>query len=236
MKKAFTLVEIIAVIIIIGILMGALLPHIFNAETLTKNTARHVAISHINTALIAYYSNYHKFPEWNCTSDLRKSLFKFLKTIPKDPLPNRITYWTKEWWCTSWSYAYTTLYKNGAKQGGFILIGNIEWDWWSANFVLPKNNKSFFKPWISDINKINWKNINTADDIDGIKINDLTNAYKQDRTNTKLSDSSFIDIFTCSNWVKLSSEETQAHLCNTYNNVNEWQATSEDNIIYIDSH
>ncbi|MDR0369417.1 MAG: prepilin-type N-terminal cleavage/methylation domain-containing protein [Candidatus Peribacteria bacterium] len=52
--KAFTLVEMLIVIVIIGILISALLPRLQGAQGMARDTARQTALSQIGSAIIAY--------------------------------------------------------------------------------------------------------------------------------------------------------------------------------------
>jgi competence protein ComGC len=56
------LVELLIVIVIIGILMSALLPRLSGAQDIARDTARGVAISQIQTAIMSYRSLHGKWP------------------------------------------------------------------------------------------------------------------------------------------------------------------------------
>ena len=135
MKKAFTLVEMLIVIIIIGILMAALLPRLKGAQERARDTARKANLSQISTALEMYFNDIGKYPTWDCMSDIRTKLVpNYMNSIPTDPQKWRIAYGTKAGWCGGWIYAYSALTKNGAEQGGSVIVANIEafgkvWNW-----------------------------------------------------------------------------------------------------------
>jgi len=67
MKKlnfsAFTLVEMLIVIVIIGILIAALLPRLQGAQNMARDTARQTALSQLQSAIVAYQSQAGKWPE-----------------------------------------------------------------------------------------------------------------------------------------------------------------------------
>jgi len=152
MKKAFTLVEMLIVVIIIGILMSALLPRLKGAQERARDTARKANLSQISTALEMYFNDNGTYPNGKCASDLKASLVpNYLSSIPTDPQKNRITYWTKSTGCTKWSYAYTALYRNGAASWGSVLIANVEAEGRIGNFILPaKTSNITFDPTKTD--------------------------------------------------------------------------------------
>lgn len=140
MKKAFTLVELLIVIIIIGILMAALLPKLIWAQAGARDTARKIDVSKLNTALLMYFNNKGEYPDWTCTKALTWELASYIKEIPHDPQWVRSTYWTKDRWCTGWSYAYTAITANWSEKGWSVVLSNIETYGKNSNWVLSWSN------------------------------------------------------------------------------------------------
>jgi len=144
MKKAFTLVEMLIVVIIIGILMSALLPRLKGAQERARDTARKANLSQISTALEMYFNDNGEYPSWiHCTKDLTSALVpKYMNAIPSDPQQNRKTYYAADLskYCGSWSYAYGALFKNGAEDAGAAVAANVEAQGKVGNRVLTWNS------------------------------------------------------------------------------------------------
>lgn len=61
-KKAFTLIEMLIVIVIIGILAAAIFPKLSNARGRANDVARKAGLSQIAAALVAYQIDKGSFP------------------------------------------------------------------------------------------------------------------------------------------------------------------------------
>jgi general secretion pathway protein G len=82
MKKGFTLVEIITVLVLIGILVSIVLPIYRNATIRAKEAVLKENLFQIRDALNKYYKDKHKYP-----TDLEDLVIhKYLRKVPVDPI------------------------------------------------------------------------------------------------------------------------------------------------------
>lgn len=139
-KKAFTLVEMLIVVIIIGILMGALLPKLTWAQAKARDTARKAQLWQIKAALTSYNWDYSEFPAGTCVSDIEGALKSYMPERLRDQQAGRVTYWTKADGCSGWVYGYTPITSNWAEKASFVLVANIESFGSNMNYVLSGSN------------------------------------------------------------------------------------------------
>ena len=147
--KAFTLVEMLIVIVIIGILIAALLPRMSAAQGRARDVARKTALSQIQSAIVTYQGDMWKWPR-SCdvnpnsenTATSLKSIEKELinagmTDLPSDPLAwnNVNNLWGLNDSSASWNYIYMVSKRNWTNNAWFILMAKSEVAWWS-NWVV----------------------------------------------------------------------------------------------------
>lgn len=149
-RKAFTLVEMLIVVVIIGILAAALIPRLTGAQARARDSARQSGLSQLATAVDLYLSDNGQAPSGTCISDLTTTLVpKYIDSVPKDSQAQRITYGTRTWGCTGWSFAYSSLQKNWAAWAWFVVIASTETEGKNSNYVLSATapETSFIGTW-----------------------------------------------------------------------------------------
>ena len=168
--KAFTLVEMLIVIVIIGILIAALMPRMQAAQWRARDVSRKTALSQIQSAIVT--SQWDKWVRPGCTTTGCSSSWFDIKTIetqltaawmnsvPTDPLQ-----WTTfQWiWGTAWAwwqYRYIVTKRNWTERWWFVLMAKTEVEWWS-NWVTCAS-------WTTS--GLSWWYITTNDDIKDIHL------------------------------------------------------------------
>lgn len=149
--KAFTLVEMLIVIVIIGILIAALMPRMQSAQWRARDVARKNDLSQIQTAIVTSQQDKWFWPgikgamdnswtvlttspatAWMAISDISKLLLTaWMSAVPKDPLSSTKVTWLWSATIADWQYAYLVATKNWTTNWWFVLMAKTEIEWWS---------------------------------------------------------------------------------------------------------
>ena len=137
--KAFTLVEMLIVIVIIGILIASLMPRMQSAQWRARDVARKNDLAQIQTAIITSQQDRGVWPGgddalwWITVNTIEESLkTAWMTQVPWDPNQSNAVYWlwaqTTRW---TWQYIYMVSTRNSVKKAWFALMAKTEVEWWS---------------------------------------------------------------------------------------------------------
>ena len=231
-KKAFTLVEMLIVIIIIGILMWALLPKLKWAQERARDTARKANLTTVSTALEMYFNDEGSYPTWSCVSNISSKLVPtYVSELPSDPQKWRIAFWTKAGWCTGWDYAYSAMSRKWSRNAWSVIVANTEAQGKVWNFILPQASAS---AWAAINIVFSWNttaigstSIAGDDSIAALSVTDMADASTNSATH--ISDASYAAKFTCSS----TTLWTTGTMCNNAIWVIAWEALANNAMVYV---
>ncbi len=146
-RRGFTLIELMIVIVILGILMGTILPRLTGAQSRARDTARIADLNNISQALEVYSSDTGEYPAAVCATagindnclatgcNAAGDTYYALKTYMKgNRVPQNVGKQTNSLGCVG-SYYYAPLTKGGSLQQSYVLASDLE-TWQMANFDL----------------------------------------------------------------------------------------------------
>lgn len=135
-KKAFTLIEMLIVIVIIGILAAALVPRLISVQGRARDTKRKADLSQLGTALAIYKTDNSTFPVASgSTAKLVPVLSGYMTAVPVDPSADASTVLVPEL-NSATGYGYYSIMRNSVTANGAILGADTESDGSSSNAII----------------------------------------------------------------------------------------------------
>jgi len=137
-KKAFTLIELMIVVVILWVLMSTVLPKLTWAQARSRDAWRVADLWNIAAALQVYYDDNWIYPwadttwyclwSWTIVTDKIKTYMQSEK-VPMDPQQTANSYlcWkpdTDEVWV--WRYYYSSLVKDWLEWNSYVLCADVE--------------------------------------------------------------------------------------------------------------
>ena len=185
--KAFTLVEMLIVIVIIGILIASLMPRMQTAQGRARDVARKNDLSQIQTAIITSQSDRGSWPgmKWNKEAsqadayanggipvkDIKTQLLNaWMSEVPSDPNASNDNFWlgTTATAGNNWQYLYMVWTRNWVSNAWFVLMAKTEVEWSSNRVVCNDWNEK---------GKITWWVITSTDDLATVNICSKVSKY-----------------------------------------------------------
>ena len=181
--KAFTLVEMLIVIVIIGILIASLMPRMQSAQWRARDVARKNDLAQIQTAIITSQQDRGAFPgmknnegktgstatgiTWAENGMVVDSIAYNLQTagmtsVPADPNGSNVNFWLGNYTeaaNSTWAYGkyiYLVAKRNWVNNAWFALMAKTEVEGWS-NWVTcsgGSTNNSWYITWGTDLAKL----------------------------------------------------------------------------------
>ena len=179
--KAFTLVEMLIVIVIIGILIASLMPRMQTAQGRARDVARKNDLSQIQTAIITSQSDRKSWPgmwtnkkwEEDATAGITIAsidtllMQAWMSAVPTDPNGSNVVYWLGSTAnTTAWQYIYLVAKRNWVANAWFALMAKTEVEW-SSNWVTCANNGAAYAG--ADATKARWY-ITNGEDLAGVTL------------------------------------------------------------------
>lgn len=164
-KKAFTLVEMLIVVVIIWLLAAVMMWRFQSFLQSARDSSRQAWLKNLSTSLEKYRVDYGDvFPSWSweikntATNGLYLALVKsgnYIDQLPMDPVASRPLYASWSSAISNWSYLYQPLRASSSDNFGYLMLANTETPKW-MNVVT--GSTAWFPVKADPINDWEWLN------------------------------------------------------------------------------
>ena len=161
-KKAFTLIELMIVVVILWVLMSTILPRLTWAQARGRDSARIADISNISAALQTYYDDNWMYPGaeecMTATWDTVAAAISTYLQNNKVPQDQQVT--ANSYLCEKgsedlrWRYYYAPIQKDGLENNAFVLCADVE-TYQKANTDAWDLSEGW-SPWVLDWDNAPW--------------------------------------------------------------------------------